>query len=90
MLHQPCRAGVLSDADHQSCRVLLRGVCLALWPDLRKRFFPGEDMMEILREASDITSYGIRAYIDQVREKSGDSPKLLIAEKWLENMKREE
>lgn len=47
-------------------------------------------MMEILREASDITSYGIRAYIDQVREKSGDSPKLLIAEKWLVNMKREE
>ena len=46
-------------------------------------------MMEIFREASDITSYDIRACIDQVRERSGDSPKLNIAEKWLENMKKE-
>lgn len=52
-------------------------------------FFREEDMKQILREASGITSYGIRACIDQVRERSGDSPKLNIAEKWLENMKKE-
>ncbi len=46
-------------------------------------------MMEIFREASDITSYDIRACIDQVREKSGDSPKLIIAEKLIKNMNRE-
>ncbi|MGM9669459.1 MAG: hypothetical protein ACI3VZ_06870 [Faecousia sp.] len=48
-------------------------------------FFQEEDMMQILRENSDITGAGIRACINNAVEKYGDSPKLDIAKNWVDN-----
>ena len=50
------------------------------------RFFSEADMLQILNDASDITVYGIQNCIDIMRKKYGDSPKLEIAEKWIERM----
>ena len=49
-------------------------------------FFQEEDMLQILREASDITSFGIRTCVESARQKYGTSSKLNIADAWIEKM----
>ncbi|MBQ8835433.1 MAG: hypothetical protein IJ001_11015 [Oscillospiraceae bacterium] len=49
-------------------------------------FFTEEDMLQILRDASNITCFGIQACIDLCREKHGNSSKLSIAEAWVKKM----
>ena len=49
-------------------------------------FFKEEDMLQLLRDTSDVTSYGILTCIRSVREKYGDLSKLAIAENWAKNM----
>ena len=49
-------------------------------------FFKEEDMLQLLRDTSDVTSYGILTCIRSVREKYGNLSKLAIAENWAKNM----
>lgn len=52
-------------------------------------FFQEEDMLQILRDASDITSYGIHSCIASAITKYGNSPKLTIAEIWIKETYKE-
>ena len=51
-------------------------------------FFSEEDMLQILRENSDVTDAGIRMCIDSALEKYGASNKIDVAIAWLDRMNR--
>lgn len=52
--------------------------------------FNEEDMIQILKDASAITSYGVQSCIDLARSKHGSSSKLDIAVAWVNEMKNKE
>lgn len=51
-------------------------------------FFTEDDMLQLLKDSSDITICGIRSCIDFAREKYGTSSKLVVADNWIKNVHR--
>ena len=51
--------------------------------------FSVEDMLQILRDASDITYCGVSSCVDFARDKYGNSDKLIAADRWSKSMNKQ-